>query len=87
MLARPEPEVRDLTRRAFACDDELGALLILNQVPGLSTAGSSAVLAAQNPTMYTVMDRRALASLVALGRWSTGRRTAEARDWLLYLDV
>ncbi|GAA4785564.1 hypothetical protein GCM10023200_19370 [Actinomycetospora chlora] len=87
MRAFPEPEIRELTRRAFLCEDELGALLILNLVPGLSAAGSSAVLAAQQPERYTVMDVRALASLIALDRWSREAQGARASayTWLEYL--
>lgn len=87
MRAVPETEIRALTKRAFLCEDELGALLILSLLPGLSAAGSSAVLAAQQPERYTVMDVRALASLIALGRWDQERQGTEASAimWPEYL--
>lgn len=89
MRAVPESDIRALTERAFRCEDELGALLILTLLPGLSSAGSSAVLAAQNPARYTVMDVRAIASLIALERWDEERQGAEASAvmWPEYLEI
>lgn len=89
MRATPEDEIRSLTKRAFSCNDELGALLILTLVPGLGAAGASAVLTAQNPEHYTVMDVRALSSLAALGRWDVEEQgtQASAEQWPEYLEV
>lgn len=89
MRAEPEERIRDLTRRSFSCEDELGALRIMTLVPGLSAAGASAVLAAQNPQRYTVMDVRALKSLIALGRWDGQRQGhyASERSWIEYLET
>ncbi|GAB3321438.1 hypothetical protein GCM10027511_31290 [Hymenobacter humi] len=89
LRAVPESDIRALTERAFRCEDELGALLILTLLPGLSSAGSSAVLAAQSPMRYTVMDVRAVASLIALGRWDEERQGAEASAmmWPEYLET
>jgi hypothetical protein len=89
MRAFPENQLRALTKRAFACDDELGALCILTLIPGLNAAGASAVLTAQNPERYTVMDVRALASLTALGRWDadTHGTKASALAWPEYLEA
>lgn len=89
MRAVPEHEIAGLTARAFRCDDELGALLILMLIPGLQAAGASAVLMAQDPDRYTVMDVRALRSLAALGRWSADERGTEAtaQEWPEYLDT
>ncbi|MCF7547351.1 hypothetical protein [Pseudonocardia sp. WMMC193] len=89
MRAFPERDIWDLTRRSFICDDPLGALLILCLIPGLQAAGASAVLAAQAPDRYTVMDVRALASLEALGLWDSRQHgdQATAIRWPLYLQT
>jgi hypothetical protein len=63
-----------LSRRAFLCDDELGALLILTLIPGARAAGASAMLTAYDPARFTVMDTRALQSLTALGTLVRGSR-------------
>lgn len=66
MRAFPEEKVASLSRRAFSCADELGALLILTLIPGARAAGASAILTAHDPMRYTVMDSRALQSLITL---------------------
>jgi hypothetical protein len=73
MRAFPEQQVASLSRRAFSCSDELGALVILTLIPGARAAGASAILTAQDPTCYTVMDGRALKSLIMLELWSEDR--------------
>ena len=77
-----------MSRRAFACPDELGALLILSLIPGARAAGASATLMAQKPDVFTVMDGRAINSLIWLQRWSAERQgtAASALRWLEYLD-
>jgi hypothetical protein len=87
MRSFPERDIQELTFRAFNCDDPMGALLILSLIPGLKAAGASAVLAAQSPDRYTVMDVRALASLETLGLWDRATQGAEATAlrWPLYL--
>jgi hypothetical protein len=89
MRATPEGDIRFLTQHAFACNDELGALLILTLVPGLGAAGASAVLTAHDPQRYTVMDVRAIASLAALKRWDLEEQgmKASALRWPEYLDA
>ena len=89
MRALPDSKVRLYTRRAFENRDQLAALLILTLIPGADAAGASAILTAQDPERYTVMDRRALQSLTALHRWQPddqGRR-ASASSWLEYLEA
>jgi hypothetical protein len=78
----------DLTQRAFACQDELGALRILTLIPQLGPAGASAILMAHDPKRFTVMDVRAIKSLVFLGRWSPETFGTSASDlgWLTYLE-
>jgi hypothetical protein len=39
MRAFPEQQVAALSRRAFSCSDELGALVILTLIPGARAAG------------------------------------------------
>jgi hypothetical protein len=76
-----EKRVLDLSRRAFLCADELGALMILTLVPGAAAAGASALLTAHDPARYTVMDGRAILSLTALKRWSEEQGTRASCLW------
>ena len=89
MRTLSQNEVISLTGRAFSCADELGALLILTLIPGARTAGASAILMAHDPERYTVMDIRALRSLISLGLWSKGAQGSQASGlrWLDYLHV
>jgi hypothetical protein len=88
MRAFPEQQVASLSRRAFSCSDELGALMILTLIPGARAAGASAILTACAPTRYTVMDVRALQSLITLKRWSDDQGVvASCLAWPDYLDV
>lgn len=76
-----------LTRRAFACQDELGALRILTLIPSVGPAGASAILMAHDPNRFTVMDVRAIKSLHFLGRWNGEKFgwSASAFGWPTYL--
>lgn len=56
----------DLTRRAFGCKDDLGAMLIICEMPSVGPALGSWLLMANDPGRYTVMDVRALKSVEAL---------------------
>jgi hypothetical protein len=88
MRAFPEHDVASLSRRAFACSDELGALVILTLIPGARAAGASAILTAHDPARYTVMDGRALQSLIALKLWSEDQGVvASCLAWPDYLAV
>jgi hypothetical protein len=83
-----EERVVDLTRRAFSCPDELGALTILTVLPGAGAAGASAMLMARDPARYTVMDVRAIRSLTTLGLWSEQQGTrASCLFWPDYLVI
>lgn len=79
-----DERIAALSHRAFACSDDLGALLILQELTGIGPALASAVLMAQNPTRYTVMDRWAVAALRWLGELPEGAR-AGSFVWLAYL--
>lgn len=70
--------ISDLTGRAFACEDELGALMILTLLPGASAAGASAILTDHDQERYTVMDVRALRSLAARGLWDDKAKVERA---------
>ena len=90
MRAFPEEQISLLTRRAFVCADDLGALLILTLIPGVRAAGQSAILTARDSERYTVMDVRALRSLIMMGLWhetDQGAAPASCLTWLHYLDV
>jgi hypothetical protein len=83
----PEGRVIELTRRAFACNDDLGALLILADLRGVGAAVASAILTAHDQIRYTVMDRRAIKSLRSLGELPHVGSTATSRMWLPYLTA
>jgi hypothetical protein len=84
----PEQHVIALSGRAFACSDELGALVILTLIPGSGAAGASAILTAHSPERYTVMDVRAIRSLAMLERWQASLGTAAScLSWPDYLDT
>ena len=89
MRAFPADQLAALTQRAFACPDELGALRILTLIPSVGPAGASAILMAHDPSRFTVMDKRAIKSLVFLGRWSTLElgSSASALGWPTYLGT
>lgn len=80
-----EARIEDLTRRAFGCGDDLGALLIVDVLPGVGAALGSSILMANDPDRYTVMDTRSLKSLRALGLFSSRWSDANEREWLDYL--
>lgn len=77
----PEKHVLALSRRAFRCTDELGALMILTLIPGAAAAGASALLMTHDPARYTVMDVRAVRSLNALKMWPEERGTRASCLW------
>lgn len=85
-LARePDGRIEDLTRRAFTCNDDLGALLIVDVLRGVGPALGSSILMASDPERYTVMDVRSLKSIRALGLLAPGWPDATEHDWLDYL--
>jgi hypothetical protein len=66
--------IASLTHRAFSNADDLAALTILMLIPGAQAAGASAILMARDPLRFTVMDSRAIKSLIYLSRWSQKNR-------------
>lgn len=88
ILARePDGHIEDLTRQAFACNDDLGAVLIVDVLRGVGAALGSSMLMASDPERYTVMDVRSLKSIPALGllgpRWPEASESA----WSEYLGA
>lgn len=83
----PDGRIEELTRRAFACNDDLGALLIVDVLRGVGPALGSSILMASDPERYTVMDVRSLQSLRALGLLAPGWPDASEREWLDYLTA
>lgn len=81
-----DERIAALSQRAFACSDDLGALLILQQLTGIGPALASAILMAQNPTRYTVMDVWAVAALRWLEELPEGA-SAGSSVWLAYLEA
>ncbi|MDQ6782855.1 MAG: hypothetical protein M3063_05315 [Actinomycetota bacterium] len=85
-LARePDGRIEDLTQRAFACNDDLGALLIVDVLSGVGPALGSSILMASDSGRYTVMDTRSLQSIRALDLLGPGRQDASEPEWLDYL--
>jgi hypothetical protein len=101
LLAGNQQSLADeLTRRALACNDDLGAWLIAQQILGFGPALASAMLMAYDRRRFTVIDVRAFNSIVLLVRTGslTGQgvdpgplvqdaRFSHARTWLAYLSA
>jgi hypothetical protein len=90
----------DLTRRAVACNDDLGAWLIAQRILGVGPALASAMLMAHDPERFTVLDVRAYRSIQLLAqtgvlasrgvdptRLLERARFGAAGTWLAYLDA
>jgi hypothetical protein len=60
-------DIESLTSRAFRCNDDLGALLLIRQLRGAGKAFGSAILMAQDPARYSVIDVNAVRAVQALG--------------------
>jgi hypothetical protein len=101
LLAGNDPRwADDLTRRAVACNDDLGAWLIAQHILGVGPALASAMLMAHDPERFTVIDARAYRSVVLLAQTGvlTGNgidptrlieraRFSAAGTWLAYLHA
>lgn len=79
-----DERIEGLTCRAFACNDELGALLILEQLNGIGAPVASAILLAHDQDRYTVLDVWAMKSLCWLGLLPDGSEAGTA-IWPDYL--
>jgi hypothetical protein len=81
------PRLEDLSAAAFHSRDDMNALRILCTVKYVGPALASALLAAQNPDRFTVMDARALKSLRpgCLAELGPGPEDATVGEWSTYL--
>ena len=90
----------DLSRRALACNDDLGAWLIAQRILGVGPALASAMLMAHDRERFTVIDGRAFKSIRVLvqagsltgsgvdpGRLVQGAQFTWAGTWLAYLHA
>jgi len=99
LLAGNDPSWADeLTRRALACNDDLGAWLIAQRILGVGPALASAMLMAHDRKRFTVIDSRAFQSIRVLVQSGSlkgdgvdpGRlqgAVASGRTWLVYLNA
>lgn len=63
-----DANIEEFSRRAFACNDDLGALLLVRRTSaGVGPALGSALLMANDPARYSVIDVNAIKSLHAVG--------------------
>jgi hypothetical protein len=60
-------DVESLTSRAFRCNDDLGALLLVELLHGVGKAFGSAILMAHDPSHYRVIDVNAVRAIQAVG--------------------
>lgn len=67
LAGNSDRDIENLTSRAFACNDDLGALLLIRLLRGVGKALGSAILMAHDPARYTVIDVNAVRALQALG--------------------
>jgi hypothetical protein len=82
-------QARDWTRRAISNTDDLAALRLAGLLPGCAPAGASAVLMVADPQRFTVMNKRAIKSLVYHELWDTAAQGSGAtyERWLEYLQI
>lgn len=85
LAKEPDGRIEDLTARAFGCNDELGALLIIDSLQGVGPALGTSILMAANPERYTVMDTRSIQSIRAHELPGARFDDANEREWLDYL--
>lgn len=78
-----EGYVVDVVARAIRSNDDLGAMLLLQDIKRFGHATASAILMATNPQRYTVYDVRANKSLEALRMLQTDECQGV---WLNYLE-
>jgi hypothetical protein len=82
-------DIENLTARAFRCNDDLGALLLIELLVGVGKALGSAILMAHEPRRYTVIDVNAARAIHTIGYLrNCPRRTDRNRglpNWDHYL--
>src|SRR5258708_40144883 len=68
LLAQNSPrDFESITSRAFRCNDDLGAMLLVRLLDGVGKALGSAILMACEPWRYSVIDVNAVRAIQALG--------------------
>jgi hypothetical protein len=67
LATNTERDIESLTSRAFHCNDDLGALLLIRLLCGVGKALGSAILMTHDRTRYSVIDVNAVHALQALG--------------------
>lgn len=86
-------ELQSITKQAYGItsDSEVPSaqdirrqIQVLKRLKGISTATATVLLTFWKPTVYTVMDQRALASLTSADFW-TGKAEANIEDYPRYL--
>ena len=60
-------DIANLSTRAFRCNDDLGALLLIELLTGVGKSLGSAILMAHEPSRYTVIDVNAVRAIQAIG--------------------
>jgi hypothetical protein len=60
-------DIENLSARAFDCNDDLGALLLIELLVGVGKALGSAILMAHEPSRYTVIDVNTARAMQAIG--------------------
>ncbi len=60
-------DIENLSSRAFRCNDDLGALLLVELLDGVGKALGSAILMAHDPGRYSVIDVNAVRAIQAIG--------------------
>jgi hypothetical protein len=80
-------EVKDVTARAFACVDDLAAVMTLTALVGVSVPAGSALLVAHDPDRFTIADTRAWASLTGHNYLVEFADAPWPRCWLAYLQT
>jgi hypothetical protein len=82
-------DIESLTSRAFGCNDDLGALLLVALLDGVGKALGSAILMAHDPARYSVIDVNAVRAIQAIGYLrdcpAPGERDNSLPNWDRYL--
>jgi hypothetical protein len=100
LAGNDQDQADEFSRRAVACNDDLGAWLIAQRISGVGPALASAMLMAHDPERFTVLDVRAYRSIVLLAqtgllpsygidptRLTERARFSAAETWLAYLHA
>jgi hypothetical protein len=83
LAGNDQPWADALTRRALACNDDLGAWLIAQRILGVGPALASAMLMAHDPARFTVLDVRPVRRQGACrvpGRLTGARRSSQKAE-------